>query len=137
MSDAMTPFDFIKAASSSKEDLIHDHEVFTPEEAEKQYNAFIVNRGFSYFADTILHANEMNRLPGLEGAPQFSYYLGALRRGKRFSKWHKAEKNDDLDLIQKVIGCNRTVAKSYLKVITPQQLETMRKTQETGGTARK
>lgn len=133
MSTGITPFEFIKAASQTKEDLIHNNENFTPEEAEKQYNAFIVNRGFSYFADTVLHANEMNRLPDLDGAMQFSYYMGALRRGKRFSKWHKAEKNEDLDLIQELLVCNRTVAKGYLKILSPEQLSQMRDSRATGG----
>ena len=86
MADALTPFDFIKAASYSKQDLIGSSE--NPAMTEKQYNAFIVNRGFSYFNDTILHANEMNLRHGLFADAQFKYYLGALRPRNRFSKWY-------------------------------------------------
>ena len=131
MTNALTPFDFIKAASQSKKDLIAESE--NPSITEKQYNAFIVNRGFSYFDDTILHCNEMNQRHGLFADAQFKYYLGALRPRNRFSKWHKAEKNEDLDAIQEVYSCNRTVAKMYLKVLTSEDLKRVHSKLAKGG----
>jgi len=116
-----TPFDFINAASLSKKDLIRESE--HPEMIEKEYVPYIVNRGFSYFDDTVLHANEMNQRAHLFGAAQFQYYLGVLRPRKRFSKWLKAEKDKDLDAIQKVYSCNRTVAKMYLKALSKEDLK--------------
>ena len=121
MADKLTPFEFIKAASQSKQDLIGDDEY--PEMAEKQYNAYIVNRGFTYFEDTILHANEMNQRAHLFDRAQFDYYRGALRTRNRFSKWHKAEKNTDLDAIQEVYQCSRNIAKMYLKALTSDQIQ--------------
>jgi hypothetical protein len=117
----LSPFDFMEAASFSKEDLIHSNEY--PEMIEKQYNAYIVNRGFTNFEDTILHANEMNMRHHLFSAAQFNYYRTVLRKRKRFSKWHKAEKNEDLDAIQQVYSCNRTVAKMYLKALNKDDLK--------------
>lgn len=131
MSKDYSPFDFMNAASITKESLIHDNE--NPDLIEKQYSGYMVNRGFSNFEDTILHANEMNMRHGLFPAAQFDYYLGALRKRKRFSKWHKAEKSEDLDAIQKVYSCNRTVAKMYLKALSPQDLESIRSKLVTGG----
>ena len=52
----MTPFDYLNAINQSKENLIVD------ELSEKEYVPFVVNKGLSYFPDTILYANEMNRL---------------------------------------------------------------------------
>jgi hypothetical protein len=131
VADTLTPFDFIKAASHSKQDLIGSSE--NPAMTEKQYNAFIVNRGFSYFEDTILHANEMNQRHGLFGDAQFKYYLGALRPRNRFSKWHKAEKNEDLDAIQQVYSCNRTIAKMYLKSLSKEDLKQIHSKLAKGG----
>lgn len=127
----ISPFDFMNAASFSKEDLIHDSE--NPELAEKQYNAYIVNRGFANFEDTILHANEMNQRHDLFADAQFQYYRSVLRKRKRFSKWPKADKNGDLDAIQQVYQCNRTVAKMYLKVLSKEQLKTVHDRLVTGG----
>jgi len=127
----LTPFDFMNAASFSKEDLIRNSDI--PEHTENMYSAFIVNRGFTNFEDTILHANEMNMRHHLFDAAQFDYYRSVLRKRKRFSKWPKAEKDKDLDAIQQVYQCNRTVAKQYFKVLTKEQLETVHDKLNEGG----
>ena len=121
----------MNAASFSKEDLIRNSDI--PEHTEKMYNAFIVNRGFTNFEDTILHANEMNMRHDLFGGAQFDYYRSFLRKRKRFSKWPKADKDKDLDAIQEVYQCNRTVAKQYLKVLNKEQLETVHDRLTEGG----
>jgi len=127
----MSPFDFMNAASFTKEDLIKDNQ--NPDVAEKQYNAYIVNRGFTNFDDTILHANEMNMRHGLFPAAQFDYYRAVLRKRKRFSKWPKADKNADLDAIQQVYQCNRTVAKMYLNTLSKEGLQMVHDRLVTGG----
>ena len=127
----MSPFDFMNAVSFDKKDIISENE--NPELAEKQYSAYMVNRGFSHFEDTILHANEMNMRAHLFNDGQFNYYLGALRKRKRFSKWSKAEKSSDLDAIQHVYSCNRTVAKLYLKALSKEDLIALHEKMITGG----
>jgi len=125
------PFDFMNAASFTKADLIKDND--NPDIIEKQYNAYIVNRGFTNFEDTILHANEMNQRHELFPAAQFDYYRAVLRKRKRFSKWPKADKDVNLDAIQEVYQCNRTVAKQYLKVLNEEQLQSVHDRLVTGG----
>jgi hypothetical protein len=127
----LTPFDFIKSVSQSKKDLVRESDY--PEQVEKQYNAYIVNRGFSYFEDTILHANEMNMRHHLFNDAQYRYYLGILRSRNRFSKWHKAEKDKDLDAIQEVYTVNRTVAKMYLKAMSKEDLKRVHEKLQKGG----
>jgi len=127
----LSPFDFMNAASFTKADLIKDSE--NPDMTEKQYNAYIVNRGFTNFEDTILHANEMNQRHELFPAAQFDYYRAVLRKRKRFSKWPKADKDVNLDAIQEVYQCNRTVAKQYLKVLNEEQLQSVHDRLVTGG----
>lgn len=125
------PFDFMNAVSFTKADIIKDND--NPELIEKQYNAYIVNRGFTNFQDTILHANEMNQRHELFPAAQFDYYRAVLRKRKRFSKWPKADKDINLDAIQEVYQCNRTVAKQYLKVLNEEQLKDVHARLVTGG----
>ena len=109
-----TPFDFITSASHTKTDL---------SEHIGQYVPFIVNKGFSYFQDTILHANEMNIHHSIPKEHQYSYYMTAIKARKRFSKWAgKNENKDTLDLIQRYFQCNRTIAKQYLSVLTPENV---------------
>lgn len=131
MAQDLTPFDFIKSASQSKKDLIRGSDY--PEQVEKQYTPYIVNRGFTYFEDTILHANEMNMRHHLFNDAQYRYYLGVLRPRNRFSKWHKAEKNADLDAIQEVYSVNRTVAKMYLKALSKSDLKRVHERLQKGG----
>lgn len=131
MTKDYNPFDFMNAASFTKEDLVHNND--NPALIEKQYTPYVVNRGFTNFEDTILHANEMNQRHHLFHDAQFQYYRGALRKRKRFSKWPKAQKSDDLDAIQHVYQCNRTVAKLYLKALSENDLKQIHNRMATGG----
>jgi hypothetical protein len=126
-----SPFDYMNAVSFSKQDLIGNSE--NPELIEKEYVPYMVNRGFANFEDTILHANEMNQRAHLFNRAQFDYYRGSLRKRKRFSKWPKADKSKDLDAIQQVYTCNRTVAKMYLKALTADQMKQVHSKLYTGG----
>jgi len=127
----LSPFDFIKAASHNKKDLIGESE--NPKLTAKQYNPYIINRGFTYFEDTILHSNEMNMRHNLFPEAQFEYYRGSLRPRNRFSKWHKAEKNKDLDMIQELYLVSRGVAKQYMKALTEDDLNALREKISKGG----
>lgn len=101
----MNPFDFLKAINETKEDLIVD------DVTEREYNAFIVNRGLSFFIDTIMYVNEMNQLAHLDNKLQFDYYINSIRRRKRFSKWHKKIEDEDVSAIMKCYGYNIEKAK--------------------------
>lgn len=131
MTETYTPFDFMSAASYTKKDIISDSE--QPEEIEKQYNPYMVNRGFSFHLDAILHANEMNRLWHLPKDAQFTYYMSALKSRNRTSKWPKAEKSTDLDNIQQTYQCNRNVAKEYLKLLSSENLQAINTIMDKGG----
>lgn len=131
MSNEYSPFDFIKSASNTKQNLIAESD--NPEYVEKQYNPYLVNKGFSYFPDTILHANEMNRLFDIPNHAQYIYYFDVLRKRNRFKKWNKLGKNHDLDTIQEYYQCNRNVAKQYLKALSPENLEIINKNMTKGG----
>jgi len=125
------PFDFMNAVSFSKEDIIGNSD--NSDMTEKEYIPYMVNRGFANFEDTVLHANEMNQRAHLFNRAQFDYYRGTLRKRKRFSKWPKADKNNDLDAIQQVYMCNRTIAKLYLKALSADDLKAVHSKLETGG----
>jgi hypothetical protein len=75
----------------------------------------------------------MNRRAHLFPRAQFDYYRGSLRKRKRFSKWPKADKSKDLDAIQQVYQCNRTVAKMYHKALTPEDMKQVHNKLVTGG----
>lgn len=90
--------------------------------SEKQYNAFMVNRGLSYFQDTVALANEMNQRPNLDNKMQYEFLLNLVRQRKRFSKWHKKDENKKIDLLCEHYGCSQRKAVEILSVLTDEQV---------------
>jgi hypothetical protein len=127
----MGPFDYINAASYNKKDLMTGTE--NDKLAENGYDPYLTNKAFANFADTILHANEMNALWHLDNKSQFQYYINILRPRKRFKKWLKKEKDNNIELICNAYQCNKRVAKQYLNILSDEQLTLLKKEQETGG----
>jgi hypothetical protein len=127
----VTPFDYLNAINQSKENLMVDTD--NDELAEKDYKAFIVNRGLSYFSDTVFYANEMNCRHLLDNKPQFLYLLNTVRPRKRFSKWFKNEIVEDINVISEYFGYSYAKAKQVQNLITSDQLKIMRQKIEKGG----
>ena len=123
----MSPFDYLKAINETKED------VMLTSQDEKKYAAFIVNRGLSFFMDTIFQANEINRNHHLDSRLQFDYLLNSIRQKKRYSKWLKSEKLDDLDIVKEYYGFGNEKAKNALQVLSVDQLAYIRCKLNQGG----
>lgn len=121
------PFDFINSITHNKKNMMEDPQ------NEKDYNAWMVNRGLSYFPDTILYANEMNMLAHLPNKLQYSYLINIIRPKKRFSKWVKKKEDSDLDAIMRCYGYNIDKAKSALSILSPSQLKTIKEKLDEGG----
>ena len=65
----------LKTINYTKENLMLEDPL-----TESQYAPFIVNKCLSYFTDTVLHANEINRNAHLDNRLQYDYYLHAVRK---------------------------------------------------------
>lgn len=131
----MSPFDFITAISHSKENLMTDSD--NNELAEKIYDSFIVNRGLSFFSDTILYANEMNRLCFLDKKSQFFYLLNSVRPRKRWSKWLKKEKIEEVDIVSEYFGYSKSKSRDIIKLLNDEQIASIKLKLEKGGSASK
>lgn len=124
----MSPFDFINAINSTKQNLFEDPQ------AKKDYDAYIINRGLSYFYDTVLIANEMNRRPGIPEDWQFFYLLNKVTKKKRFSKWAKKdETSDSIKLVKEYYGYSNQRAKETLNVLSDDQLKMIKEKLNKGG----
>jgi hypothetical protein len=119
MSD--NPFEFINSISYKKNNLLKDGY------SEKDYPSFLVNKGLSLYADTILYANEINRRPWIDNKLAYDYYLNSIRPRKRYSKWFKKTKNEDLELLKEYYKCSESKALEYLNILSETQLEKLRK----------
>ena len=123
----MSPFDYLKAINETKEDVM-----LTPED-ERKYSPFIVNRGLSFFMDTIFQVNELNRNYHLEARLQFDYLLNSVRKKKRYSKWLKPEKLQDLDVVKEYYGFSNEKAKDALSTLSEDQLAFIKDKLNQGG----
>ena len=124
----VTPFSFIDAINSGADIFSGD-----TTELEKQYNAYIINRQFSLFTDTVFYANEMNMNPDVDKYGQYLYYYNSVRRKKRFAKWPKKHKTDDLQLVSDYYGVNYRKSQVYLSLLSEEQLKDIKLKLETGG----
>ena len=122
-------FDFLTCINDTKKDLIREDP-----QAEKDYVPFMVNRALSYHSDSILYANEMNRYASIPKTWQFDFFIHSLPKKKRFSKWHKKDKNsDDLELVMNVYSYSAQKAAIALEILTDEQIKELRTAYSTGG----
>lgn len=114
--------DYLNSINYEKEDLFHDD----PETAEKGYAPYVINRCLSYFTDTILYSNEMNRFPDLPKKMQYDFLRESVRKRKRFSKWVKNEITDDLRLVMEHFSYSAPKAKDILPLLKPEFIDNLR-----------
>jgi hypothetical protein len=127
----MNPFEYVNAINMNKKDLIRGSE--NADLAEKQYVPFMVNKSLSYFVDTIMYANEMNKSHHIDNILQNDYYLNSIRSSKRFSKWSKREENGDVDCIQQYYKVGYIRALEISKVLSQEQVDQIKKRIIKGG----
>lgn len=125
----MSFFDYLNAINTTKKDLMKEDPL-----SVKDYVPFMINRGLSYFPDTIMYANEMNKYSSIPKDWQFAFYMQSIKPKKRFSKWHKKDQNsDDLSLVMKVYGYSAQKAAEALEILTEEQLKALHASYSTGG----
>jgi hypothetical protein len=104
------------------------------EKDERLYPPYVVNRCLSFFPDTIFHVNEINCKPWLDKKMQFDFYRLSIRKKKRFSPWIKKESENDIDIIKKVYNYNDSKAKEIINILSPTDLDLLKKSLFKGGT---
>jgi hypothetical protein len=120
----MNPFDYVTSINYSKKDVMED---------EKTYNGFMVNRSLSYFSDTVVLANEMNRYHHLDNRLQYQFLINMVRKRKRFSKWAKPETHNDVDVVKEYYGYSNEKAQQALAILSPTQLQKLKEKVSKGG----
>ena len=123
----MNPFKFTDAINYTKQDIMID------DITEKAYNPFLINRSLSYFPDTVLAANEMNRNHHIDNRLQFDFFINIVRKRKRFSKWFKPEQISDLDVVKKYYGYSNEKARQVLTLLSTEQINELKNKVARGG----
>ena len=123
----MNPFEYCNAINYTKKDIMID------DISEKKYSAYMVNRQLSYFPDTILAANEMNKNSHLDNRLQFDFFINIIRKRKRFSKWFKPEHVSDLDVVKEYYGYSNEKARQVLTILSTEQINELKNKVAKGG----
>lgn len=124
----MSPFDFVNDISHGKKDLITNEP-----ECERLYQPFLVNKSLSYFSDTIMYVNEVNRRHAVDNKLQYHFLLNSIRPLKRFAKWAKKVENDDFEAVQQYYQYNNEKTVHALSLLSSDQISLIKEKLEKGG----
>lgn len=120
----ISPFDYIKSINEKTGNMMS----MSPD-AERDYIPFVVNRGLSFSADSVLYANEMNCLPLADKRMQYDYLYNSIRKRKRFDKWLKPDEvnEETLAAVMTVYKVGRKRAIEYIRLLPKNQLDALEK----------
>lgn len=124
----MNPFEFVTSINATKINLM-DKDA----DNENKYNSFLVNRSLSYFPDTVIMSNEMNRLHHIDNKMQYDFLINIVRKKKRFSKWDKPEERTDIECVKKYFGYSESKAKQVVGLLSESQITTIKSKVSRGG----
>lgn len=123
----LSPFDFSKNIKNGKEFI------FKPNEDEKAYASYIINRDLSLEPDTVLQADEMNRNHQIPKLAQYAFLFNTITKKPRYTKWLKKTKNEDLLVVKTYYGYNNQKAEQALMILTKEQISELESRLDRGG----
>ena len=92
-------------------------------EMPKEYNAYMMNKAFSNFPDTIFMANEMNKYSYIPDEMQWRFYKNIVLKKKRYSTWFKSiEEKEPIELLAKMFNCSVKEMRKNIHVIPKEKL---------------
>lgn len=120
------PFTFVNSINSK--------EYIFDTSSEKSYNPFMVSSAFSYFSDTVLLANEINKFPDLSYKCQYDFLFHSVSKKKRFSKWTKKdESSENIKLIMDHYNFSTQHALDALRILSDDQIQSIKDLYYKGG----
>lgn len=128
------PFEHLDSIIKTKQNMMRGSE--NDELAESLYNKWLVNSAMSMSYDTIFLANMMNVNHHAPNRAQYEFLLATCPKKKRIQWVKKPEENETVEMIQNYYQCNPKVAREYMKLLTPEQLADIEKSQFKGGIVR-
>lgn len=111
-------FDYLNDISSNKKYLFDD-------DANKNYNMFILNKGLAQHIDTIMLANEMNKRPSISKRMHHDFLFYSIDAKNRYGKWVKSEVEDEdlIEFLKEQYCVNTEVAYTYLQLSDKKELK--------------
>jgi hypothetical protein len=122
----MTPFDFVKSISETKEDIFEGN--------EKDYTPFVINKALSFNVDCVFIAHELSKYPEIPKQQQYHLWLNSVEKKKRWGKWVKKDSMpEDIELIKEAYGYSDAKALTVLPLFNDKQLLELRTILNKGG----
>lgn len=87
------------------------------------FSTFMITRALGKYPDCLFYANEINQLSAsIEPRMAYDFYFNALPPRKRFAKWFKSSKNEELiEIIKSYFSVSQKVALGYLQLLSEEQ----------------
>jgi len=89
MTDILNPFDVAKNINSKTGNISFGDKA-------KKVPMFVVNKTFSNTIDSLMYANEVNKFSIDDNQMSYDFYYYALPKKKRFGKYNKKPKADEV-----------------------------------------
>ncbi|URX65830.1 hypothetical protein PH4_000043 [Escherichia phage PH4] len=127
---ALGLFDYLAALNSSKENLLRSDDP----EVLKGFDPFMTRRGLAQSKDTLVAAQQMNKLHAVTPWMQWSYAFYTIPARKRYDKWSKKGPIDpDVKLLSQYFYISMEKASEYVRFLPKEVLaeirEKMRRTE--------
>lgn len=97
------------------------------------YDIWMMNKICSNNIDTIYFAEIVNMYPNISKIMSYDFYYYGLDKGRRYGKWRKNLKDEDIEIVCKAFKVNKLKAVEYLKVIGESGLKKVKDSQFIGG----
>ena len=117
------------------EDITYNkkNNIITEENSDKLYQAYLINRALILNGDTYKAANEMNVRHHLPKILQKLFFINILKKRKRFNKWPKRVKVDNVELVMEYYGYSYEKAKQVMDLLDDKQIEYLKRKVDKGG----
>lgn len=125
--EKLNPFEYVNSILQGKEPL----------EDLSDYVPFLSNRALSQHYDCIMQSNEMNIRSDLHKDIQYDFLFSTIRKYKRkFKKWTKKEKDDNLELIKEYYGISTNRAREVISLLSEENFKHIKEKLQKGGIAK-
>ena len=104
------------------------------EEIERGYPAFMMNRALSQNEETVLIANELNRMSSLDPKMQYDFLFHLIPKGKMpWGKWAKATPSDTINTIVEAYNISAKKAEEICDLLGEDDIENLKSYLDKGG----
>lgn len=115
----ISPFDILNSIYYSRTFILDEN-------TDKAYVQYLINKGLSMGEDTIFYAAEMSKLSHLTKNMHHDFLNGVVRKRKRYNKWIKSDKDDNIKIVRFFMCCSISKAKEVLSLLNESQVNELR-----------